>query len=138
MTDKTLSIGTKIHFNEKVHAAKLFNFNSEQDELGYILIPFPFRPMGETTKPFDEYLDFLENRKPDLTIDNLVAGNYLEEFLLHNNYTDYNFITVAKLPRRCLRLINHATIEIYPIGHRREISQDDFDTFEKYGLKFGN
>ncbi len=126
---------TQKQLNINVNAAQFFNQKSKEDKIGFVMVPFPFKPLEFENNVFDEYLDYLNSKKPNLNLDNIFNGNYLKDFLLKNNYNSYGFITLGKLPIRILDKVNFTYIEVFPLGHRKEITKEDAEILELYGLK---
>ncbi len=115
-------------------AARIFNENSKHENIGFVLIPFPYGSLYGENIVFDYFTKALNQKQPNLIIEKLFDGSYLMDFLLENGYNSFQFTTIAKLPINTLKNINVLPFVAYPFGNSNEISQSDLELLAKYGI----
>ena len=117
-----------------INAAQKFNENSKFDNIGFVIIPFPFSSLNNENKVFAHFTDALNKKRPNLIIEKLFDGSYLRDFLLEIGYNSFHYISIAKLPINAVKNINILPFLAYPFGNSKEISQADLELLAKYGI----
>ncbi|MCU0442684.1 MAG: hypothetical protein MUE96_09825 [Bacteroidia bacterium] len=139
MENNRLYKTSKIHLQSIVRSAKAFNNNSANaEDVNFVVIPFPFKSLAENESLiFDEFIKYLTNLKPNINIDSLYDGTYLEAFLIQSNNTQYLLTTIAMVPKRCIGKINNLSypLEVYSFGDMAEITEQNFEMLKRYGLR---